>query len=425
MNRDRVVLIAAAAALVVSMAAIGGLPSPHTRIVSFLTLYSVAFVVYLFAARTVLRAASCARGIPVFIVAVSALAHAAVIPARPDLSTDVYRYAWEGRVILDGHDPFTVSPQDTALAHLRNADYGQIGHPNLPTIYPPLAQGVFAVAALVHPGVTMLKIIFSLFNLGTVWLLFRWLRLRGRAEAHALVFAWNPLVIVETGHSGHVDAMAAFFLVLALYLWQSERRVWSGLVLGASVLVKYVALAAVPWFVRRRHFVVVAVMVLVLAVGYVPFLSAGARLFTSLREYSAHWWFNGPPYMALSGFLGSADVARRLLAAGGIAFAIAAAHRERDFARYAFLVLGCILFVSPTVYPWYLMWILPLLCLFPSRAWIAFSGLVMLSYGVWNVYAESGAWVVPTWLLALEYAPFYILLLAGLARANRRKWAPA
>jgi hypothetical protein len=88
-------------------------------------------------------------------------------------------------------------------------------------------------------------------------------------------------------------------------------------------------------------------------------------------------------------------------------------------------VLGCALVVSPTVYPWYLVSILPLVCLFPSRAWIAFSGLVMLSYGVWPEYAASGAWLVPTWLLALEYVPFYVLLLVGLSRNGGRAWAPA
>lgn len=423
LRHDRRAPIVAAGVLLASVAAIGLLHSPHAHVPQFLALYAVAFGAYLVVSRQVLRATGPVR--PVSILVVCALAHAAVIPARPDLSTDIYRYAWEGRVVLDGHNPFSAPPQDSTFAALRDADFARISHGHLATIYPPLAQGAFALAALMHPGPVALKILFSIFNLATVCVLFRLLRRRGIAESRALLFAWNPLVIVETGHSGHVDAMAAFFLVLAIDLWESKRRVAAGLVLGASVLVKYLAVAMVPWFARRRRFVVLAVMAVVVAAGYVPFLDAGTTLFSSLREYSTSWWFNAPPFIALSGFLGDPAVSRRLLAAVGLAFALAAAHRERDLARYAFLVIGCALIVSPTVYPWYLMWIMPLVCLYPNRGWIAFSGLVMLSYGVWTVYAQSGAWFVPTWLLALEYVPFYILLLAGLARSSHREGAPA
>jgi len=418
MSRERGLLAGSAVVLVASSIAIGVLPAPHTRIPAFLLLYGAAFAAYLVAVGTVLRAKAAVAAAAV--LAVSALAHAALIPARPDLSPDIYRYVWEGRVFLDGHNPFALAPDDSALVHLRDADFARVTYPGLTTIYPPLAQGVFALAALIHPGPMMLKVFFSLFNLGTVLVLFRLLRRRGRPAAHALVFAWNPLVLVETGHSGHVDAMAAFFLVLALDLWESDRRVWSSVVMGASALVKYLAAAALPWLARRRHLAIAAVVVLVVAAGYAPFWSAGAHLFSSLRAYAGNWWFNGPPFVALSGFLGNQDLARRLLVAGGIAFAMAAAYRERDLARYLFLVIGCVLLVSPTVYPWYMMSMMPLLALFPHRAWIAFSALVMLSYGVWVVCNASGAWLLPTWLMALEYVPFYALLLLGLARTTQR-----
>jgi hypothetical protein len=158
---------------------------------------------------------------------------------------------------------------------------------------------------------------------------------------------------------------------------------------------------------------------LVAAAGYAPFLGAGTNLVDSLRAYTATWWFNGPPFLALSGLFGDPVPARRLLAGFGVAFALAAALRERDLFRYAYLVIGCGLLVTPTVYPWYVTWIVPFLCLFTNPAWIVFTGLVMLSYQVWIVYADSGAWMLPNWLIAVEYVPFYLLLLWGLARAPR------
>jgi hypothetical protein len=414
-RRDRAVLTATGVALVAALAAIGALPAPRLRVGVFLALYAAAFAAYALAVRTVLRLRACDRATAALILSVAVLGHAAVLPARPDLSTDVYRYAWEGRVMLEGANPFAVAPADSTLAHLRDDDYEAVSHKDLATIYPPLAQGLFALAAKVHPGVRTLKVILSLFDLATVLVLFRLLRRRGRSEAHALVYAWSPLVIVETGHSGHVDAAGVFLLVLGLHLYLSGRRAWAGAVLGLSFLVKYLAAAIAPFLARRRAAALVA-LVAVAALGYAPFLDAGARLAGSLREYGAHWWFNGPPFLALAGIAGDPMLARRLLAAAGVAFAIAAASRERDLARYAYLVIACALLVSPTVYPWYATWLVPLLCVFPSRAWIAFTGLVALSYTVWTVYGDTGAWVLPTWVLALEYLPFYALLLAGLAR---------
>jgi hypothetical protein len=424
MSRDRVVLALTAAIILASMVAIGRLTSPHTHIGAFLILYAVAFAAYALATCTVLRSQTAYRRLPLAVLAVCVLAHACLIPSRSDLSTDIYRYAWEGRVVLEGGNPFSAVPDDSVFVHLRDADYVHVAYQNMPAIYPPLAQGAFALAALAHPGPAMLKVLFSLFNLGTVLVLFRMLRRRGRSGAQALLFAWNPLVIVETGYSGHVDGMAVFFLVLALDLWESEKRAWSALAMGASVLVKYLALATLPWLARRRRIGAVLIVVLVVVIGYLPFWKAGAALFTSLRVYTNTWYFNGAPFFALSSFLGNQDVARRLLGAGGIAFVLVAAVRERDLARYAYLMTGCVLLVSPTMYPWYMLWIMPFLAVFPNRAWIAFSALVMLSYAVWKYYGDTGAWVLPNWLLVLEYAPFYLLLLIGLAR-TRRAWATA
>jgi len=416
---DRGVLTAAGFVLVAALAAIGALPAPHLRIPLFLALYGTAFAAYGVAVRTVLRWRVPDHTAVITIVAVAALARAAVLPARPDLSTDIYRYAWEGRVMLEGVNPFAVAPADSSLAHLRNHDFEFVSHKHMTTIYPPLAQALFAVAAKIHPGVATLKLIFTLFDLGTVFLLLRLLRLRGRPGAHVLVYAWSPLVIVETGHSGHLDAVGVFMLVGGLALWLSGRRFWAGVALGLSFLAKFLAAAMAPFLARRAQVWTLVAAVVVAVVGYLPFLGAGERLLESLRDYSAMWWFNGPPFLALSGMLGDPMLARRLLAAFGVAFAIAAALRERDLLRYAYLVVACGILVAPTVYPWYVTWLVPFLCVFTNRGWIAFTGLVALSYIVWIIHERSGAWLLPTWVMALEYLPFYSLLLIDMERARR------
>ena len=68
---------------------------------------------------------------------------------EPMLSDDVYRYVWDGRVQLEGVHPYRYAPVDPALGTLRDAHvFPRINHPEVPTIYPPLAQSLFAGLAL-------------------------------------------------------------------------------------------------------------------------------------------------------------------------------------------------------------------------------------------------------------------------------------
>ena len=404
-------LVWAGCALVAAFAAIGATDDLHRRIPLFLSLYGAAFAAYAIAVRSVLRSPRATRRALIAMAMVAVAARVAVLPARPDLSTDAYRYVWEGRVVLHGANPFAVAPADSLLAALRDDDFDLINHRSLATIYPPLAQGLFAVGAWIAPNVIALKSIFTLFDLGTALLLLAFLRARGRPATHALVYAWSPLVILETGHSGHLDAAGVFFLVLGVTLLAGGKRAWGAITLGASFLVKYLAIALVPFFGKRGYRRVFPVMLVTVVVGYLPFLDAGDGLTGSLRTYGFDWSFNGPPFMALSALFGDAARARLVLVVLGGLFAVVAALLTRDLARYAFLVIGAAILLSPTVYPWYLVWLVPFLCVFPNRAWILFTGLVAISYWVWVEYDASGAWMVPNGLLMLEYVPFYGLLV--------------
>ncbi len=418
-RRDRVVLVVAAAVLVGAFAGLGSVDDLHRHIPLFFILYATAFAAYIAGVRIAFRSAPDDRGVAIVMVVAAVLSRAVALPARPDLSSDIYRYVWEGRMVLHGVNPFVVAPADTALAPFRDADYALINHKHLATIYPPLAQALFALAAKIRADVHTFKAMFVLFDLATVGALIALLRGRGRPAAHALAYAWSPLVIFETAHSGHLDAAGVFFLVTGLAVFARRARVSAFVAFAASILVKYMAIALLPFFAAKRRWLGIAVVVVVVVAGYLPFLGAGGHLVRSLREYGHAWWFNGPPFMALSGILRTPELARGLLTAFGAAVAVAVGYRERDLVRAAFLIIACALLLSPTVYPWYVVWIVPFLCVFPSRAWLAFTGLVALSYGVWTVYNRSGIWMIPNSLLAVEYVPFYALLAWEGARAAR------
>src|SRR5207249_10752090 len=69
------------------------------------------------------------------------------------LSSDVYRYLWDGRVQWAGISPHRYPPTDAELVPLRDETiHPRINRPTKPTVYPPGAHAAFAPAALVSPN---------------------------------------------------------------------------------------------------------------------------------------------------------------------------------------------------------------------------------------------------------------------------------
>ena len=83
---------------------------------------------------------------------------------------------------------------------------------------------------------------------------------------------------------------------------------------------------------------------------------------------------------------------------------------------------GAVLLFSPTLFPWYLVWIIPFLCFFPNPAWLLLSGLSVLSYEVLNGWSVLGIWRSDPFFLKLQYYPFWgMLALMGIGSAWRRR----
>ena len=62
----------------------------------------------------------------------------------PTLSTDVYRYVWDGRIQRLGYDPYIVVPGNSAFRHLHTAETLLMNHPDVPTPYPAAAELFFS-----------------------------------------------------------------------------------------------------------------------------------------------------------------------------------------------------------------------------------------------------------------------------------------
>lgn len=355
------------------------------------------------------------------LLAVGLLPRLLLLPLEPKLSEDVYRYLWDGRLVAEGVNPFPHAPSDPSLARYHDALLSRLNHADVPTIYPPMAQVLFGATARLAAEPWAWKATLLALEALLLLALASLLRARGLPTERLLLYFWNPLVIVESFGSGHVDLAAAAFLLFALALHERGRPGLSGAAFASAVLVKYMPLLLVPALIRRRAFRTLAVAAVAAAALFVPFLSAGSALWTGLATYLRNWEFNGSLYALLRPHFETGEPPRAILLALLAVAALVVAWRARTLTGAALLLLTAWILASPTVYPWYLVLLVALLPLHAEAGLLLFSGLVALSYAALGASRATGVWELPAWIPWVEYGGWAAASLgAALAlRADR------
>lgn len=228
------------------------------------------------------------------VLIVACLARVLTFIPPPLLSTDIYRYIWDGKVQRAGINPYRYIPADPALIPLRDRGVGGLAvYPNInraetaPTIYPPFAQILFAAAAWAWPGLWGVKAMLLLFDLASIGGLLAMLRGAGLPAERVLIYAWNPLVIWEFAGGGHIDAAATGLVALAMLAAIYGRRGWAGAVLGLAIVTKLLPAALFPAFWRRWDGRTPLACVAVILALYAGYAGAGLRVFGYLPGYAA------------------------------------------------------------------------------------------------------------------------------------------
>lgn len=299
--------------------------------------------------------------------------------------SDVWRYLWDGQTIRAGMNPYAHAPSastgDSPL--LDNINYR-----DLPTIYPPAAQLVFAFTP---PTVLAAKLVFTGFDLLTLYFLIATLRRLGREPEECIWWAWNPLVIKAFAGSAHMDSLTCAAIAATLYYLPGNRAL---IPYVAAILSKWSPLVALP--ILARAGLRVWLLAPIAAVFAIP------HLFDGVRAFAAFWEFNAGPFALLQFVTGSSSIAKALCAAVVAAVALWQARQKSEgdlecIARQLGYTFGALIVFSPAVMPWYVTWLLPLAIVGRDRAWIAFSGLVFMAFFVMADGRER--W----YILALEY----------------------
>ncbi|MBI3088167.1 MAG: hypothetical protein HYY91_04705 [Candidatus Omnitrophica bacterium] len=386
---------------------------------AFLVLFGAVFAVYLGLVWLVRRTAVSRPWLLWGIVLGGVVFRLTLVGLTPTLSNDISRYLWDGRVQQAGVNPYRFAPDDPALAHLRTDDWQWINHKDIPTIYPPVMQLAFRMGVALAPTLLMQKLVFLLFDLAVVmflvWQLPRW----GVSPLMSLVYAWHPLVVVEVAGSGHNDPLGVWWMLVGLALWSSRRRLIGTAAFALAFLSKLTTALLWPFYwVRARRLLLVFLAAIALAGLWCwcsPYVTPG------FRHYAGRWEFNSSVYALLQSALGVPLLARLVCGLLVLAAGVFMARKTDDPTRYTVVMIQAAILAAPVLEPWYLLWLIPLLCLRFSWMWLGFSGLVMLSYTVLIRYVSDGIWRIPAWVPWVEYGPLYAWLLW---RAGRRGQTP-
>jgi hypothetical protein len=420
----------------------------------FAILYTASFITYIFAIFYISKNAgtdeqddNSSRAVLWAIIIFSLMFRLTLLPVAP--SDDIYRYLWEGKLQLNGISPYSHPPEASSLEHLRDSFFSGINHKHLSTIYPPLTLMVFAAADYVSHSIMSMKVVFLIFDVLSIFILLKFLRVMGKEPHNVLTYAWSPLVLISFAARGHCDSLQIFLVILALYLCAIRKNLRTVFSIALAVMSKFIFVIIAPFLIPGKKLKYVVVLFAVIAVLYLPYISAGKGLFSTLLHFGTQYHFNDSAHFLIFCLCIGSPLASKIVTAlifgavllylykkylnlfvtdnnGNSPLSNGGSEKRGNIEmnnfvlNYAFVAIGAFLILAPTLHPWYLTWIIPFLCFNKNRAWLLLTGTVICYYFmnhelfskmIW--YNEEWVWKEVHWLKLPEYLPFYGLLIYG------------
>jgi hypothetical protein len=389
---------------------------------------TLAGIVYLFAVREFFRGRG-ARATPPFSrrvviigLVLAAVWHVEFLRLPPGADDDIHRYVWDGRVQRLGYNPYIVVPNDPALRALHTPETRTLNNPDLPSPYPAGAELFFRAVTAIHESIFALKVAFVVCDLAVVLVLLDILRRTGQGAHWVLAYAWNPLLAIEVAGSGHIDIVGALLLLVSVAALARRWRLVAALAFGLAVAVKFLPIVLLPLYWKRVRMRDAALAVAVVGLLYVPFFSHGRIPIGSLGTYVQSFRFNDPVFATLER-VAAPQLVAGLAVLSGFLTAIWLRSKAPAWSPDAFAwPVAASLLCAPVVYPWYLLWLLPFVRSASTVPIIIWTVSIIPTYCVWHLRTLGRPWLVPGWIMLLEYGA---VAIAGAIIAFRRLTRPA
>ena len=324
---------------------------------------------------------------------------------------DMVRYMYDGRLQRLGINPFAVVPADPAVAWTHTDETRKMPSIRARTPYPAAAQLFFRGVVTVWESSRMMKWALVVCDLLTIGVLIAWLRQTSRSPWLSLLYAWNPLVILEVAHSGHIDALGALWIVMSAWLLSTGRTMGASVTFVLAVATKLLPIVLVPLYWKRIRLRDAAVAALVLAALYFPFRSAGLLPLGAVPNVVAFIRFNGPLFKALAAaFTPQGAAVAALLGGLGVAAWMRVRRDAADPAAWAW-PMAVSLAAAPVIYPWYLLYFTPFLFTRATLPLVVWTYSALPVYIVWYLSKRGHRWFVPWPVVVAEFGVIVVLMV--------------
>ena len=324
-------------------------------------------------------------------------------------SDDIPRYVWEGRILLEGYNPFAIPPDDPRLVPFRDEVYPRINHKDMPAIYPPVAQYTFMLLSVLTHRVEDYRLFLLIVECVAIGLMFQWVKTLGLPRERVMIYAFNPLVVVGIAGHGHMDSLQILFVVWALVLHANRRTGAAMVLLTLAGLVKFLAFFAMPFLVNRKSLKYLPLCLGIVLVSYAPFFFLeGAFSFGNLGHYLGKFEYYSLTYAPLRwvlGTLGAHAVTGIVLFVVFVSLWLTRTRPEYAIPPFLFLLT----LMNTTVHYWYLIPILALGVVWKSRALVGLTLLFVPYFWVLRGLSFEGVFVGAWWQPVATYVPFLAL----------------
>ena len=420
----------------------------RTQFLTFLTVYSVLFVAYFYFLKSNKKNFH-------FLLGISVLFRLVLLFAIPNLSQDFYRFIWDGRMILEGLNPYLSLPETFINQHISPVNqaaelYGGMGELNGShyTNYPPINQLCFLIAAIVSKNsilgsVIVMRLLIIFADIGIIYFGKKILEHLKIPIHNIFWYALNPFIIIELTGNLHFEPVMLFFFICSVYLLFKNKWVWAAILIACSITVKLIPFLFLPlffqWFVKKdislkkgflKLIAFYAVVFSTTLILFLPFFSNGLleNYSNSVGLWFRNFEFNASIYYIFReiGYLfrGYNEIAiigkiiplLTIIFVGTITFFRKNTTPKELITAFLF-GLSFYYFSTTTMHPWYLSSLILLTVFTKYRFPIVWSMVIILSYSAYSneVYKEN------LFLIALEYLTVYGFLVWELFFAQKKE----
>lgn len=351
--------------------------------------------------------------------------------SEPFLSQDYFRFVWDGQLIWTGYSPYQFTPDDLMLLPGFDMPLAEELHQGMGELsarhysnYPPLNQLFFALAVLLggktYWGTLIaMRLMIIAADVGTLYFGRKLLRDLSIAPYQAFWYFLNPLVIVELSGNLHFEGLMIFFFCFGLFHIQKNNWIKGSLANAASISLKLIPLLFLPLWLRyfkpRRLFFFYSFIAAFVLLTLMPLYSKdfiahyqatinlwfgnfefNAGFYTFLKPVVLH--YSEIPAWKFIKFYGQWVPFATILMALGLSV-LRKNEQMSVLLRSCLYLLTFYFFISTTVHPWYLCFLVFLSSFSSFKYPLIWSALVVLSYSAYaNVdFKES------VLLLSIEY----------------------